>query len=158
MGRQQSNKPGRWGWFATKKDASRSWFDDEQVGDRPVGATLPPADPPDGPVRVRFFVDDVAGIALWPDARQEYGWPPRPAFEEEVLPMSKSLRDHITSWLDEYTEAVGNGDRSFNGIGHDRRGYQLSCELQDELGAGYLVRYGFHTAEVRHEVAERSHD
>lgn len=80
----------------------------------------------------------MSGIALWPNA---LGWPPRASFDADSLPMSAKLRTEIESWLSEQTGSMGDPDPS----DHDRRGHALSLRLQEELGAGYLVEYGFHT-------------
>ena len=105
------------------------------------------------PIRVRFFVDDVSGIAFWPDALGGPG-DERDSFDEAELPLSDGLRQRVQRWVDEYTEAVATGDRSFDLVAHDLRGHRLSLDLQAELGAGYVVQYSFNTSEGRQAAAD----
>src|SRR5689334_3152372 len=100
---------------------------------------------PGEPVVVRMFVDDVSGVGLWPGT---VGWPPRPSFREETLPIPAGLRGRIQAWVDDYTESI-LGPRSGSDVRwrleHAWRGHDLSEELQAALGDGYQVDYHFHT-------------
>lgn len=104
----------------------------------PDGVFVQPADFVPRTVRVRMFIDDVAGIALWPDL---VGWPPRPSFDLDTLPVERDLRDRIVAWAQEWP----------GGLDHDRRGHALSRELQERLGPGYRVEFDPSTEEGRLE-------
>ena len=111
-----------------------------------------PADFAPEPVLVRMFVDDVSGIGLWPST---VGWPPRPSFDENTLPISPDLHARIQVWVDEYTESIGGSYDRYGeqwGLDHDRRGRALGRELQAELGGDYQVEYLAHTRAGRDEA------
>jgi hypothetical protein len=111
----------------------------------PNGVFVRPADFVPEPVLVRMFVDDLSGVGLW---SSRVGWPPRPAFVEETLPIAAELRARVQAWVDDYTDSILGPREEYGGqraLQHDRRGYALSQELQAELGDGYLVEYSTHT-------------
>lgn len=107
---------------------------------------------------MRLMTDDVSGVALWLDLGQDY---PGSKFEyfflserepEDLLPITSGLRDRIRAWVDEYTASIGE-KVALDLLDHDRRGYALSQELQDELDdAEFKVKYVFETDELRREV------
>lgn len=107
-------------------------------------------------VKIRMMTDDTSDVALWPDLVWDYpGSKVQYLFEsddgvENLLPISPALRERIRAWVDEYTESIGPG--AALDPHHDRRGYLLSHELQEELGPDFEVSYHFETAEWRREV------
>jgi hypothetical protein len=108
-------------------------------------------------MRIRMFVDDISGIGLWPDLGWDYeGSPYAWVFsdsEDELvdLPMPEDLHRRIQVWVHEYTLAIGERV-PLDHVEHDRRGHRLSQELQDAVGADFVIEYKFSTAEVRREV------
>lgn len=134
---------GDWGWFAYPKSPATTF---RQNGER---RPLPrEREPHVGPIGIRMFVDDVSGIGLWPGK----GWhdlDPDP--DEETLPIADDLRGRIRDWVDEYTESIGAKPHWTleQLVDHDIRGDQLATELQDDLGADYVVEFSCNTAEGR---------
>ncbi|MBA2560437.1 MAG: hypothetical protein H0V07_11245 [Propionibacteriales bacterium] len=99
--------------------------------------------------RFRLMTDDVSGIALW-DAK---------ATEEleNQLPISGELRQRVKTWVNDYTETIGGVHRWWGAVElreHDRRGYQLSLDLQAALGPEYRIEYVFETSELRREIQQ----
>lgn len=69
---------------------------------------------------------------------------------EDNLPMPDDLRQRIKTWIDEYTQSIADPvvRRRWtldDEITHDRRGYELSRELQRVLGSNFRMDYKFHT-------------
>lgn len=98
------------------------------------------------PRRIRLMVDDVSGIALWDDGVSTDRL-------EDELPLPDDLRRRIRSWVDDYTRSIDSCESwsTDQYVAFDRRGYQLSVELQRALGAEYRIQYCFETDEVRRE-------
>ena len=96
------------------------------------------------PRHLRMFVDDVSEVVLWSEWGAEDGLVDR-------LPISESLRVRIKSWLDEYTLSIASKPRWSleEDVDHDRRGFVLCAELQEELGSGFEIKYLFHTSQAR---------
>ena len=94
-----------------------------------------------------MFVDDVSEVVLWSESGAE-------DHLEDRLPISESLRVRIKSWLDEYTLSIGSEPRwsQEENVDHDRRGFALCAELQEELGSGFKIEYRFHTSQARREL------
>ena len=93
-----------------------------------------------------MFVDDVSEVALWSEWGAE-------DHLEDLLPISTSLRVRIKSWLEEYTlhiteRVVWSGE---DNVDHDRRGFELCAEIQEELGSDFDIAYGFHTSQGTRE-------
>jgi hypothetical protein len=113
-------------------------------------------------VEIRMMTDDTSGVALWPDLHWDYpGSKVQYLFEsddevENLLTISPALRERIRAWVDEYTESISPGAPL--DPHHDRRGYVLSRELQDELGPDFKVTYHLETEELRREVKARRGD
>jgi len=134
---------GDWGWFAYPKSPATMY--------RQGGEHRPPPperEPHVGPIGIRMFVDDVSGIGLWPGK----GWHDHDLDpDEETLPIADDLRDRIRNWVDEYTESIGAMPHWTleQLVDHDIRGHQLATELQDDLGADYVVEFSCNTAEGR---------
>ena len=114
---------------------------------------------PAKPMTLRMFVDDIAGVGLWPDWAWDYpGSPFAYLFEDEpetLLSISGRLRDDIRAWVDEYTATLDEPRRAFEWAEHDRRGRRLSERLQTELNADdFRVQYKPHTRKVLEESME----
>jgi hypothetical protein len=93
------------------------------------------------PKRIRFMVDDVTDIALWTEGAAADNF-------QDTLPITEDLRQRIKSWVSEYTEGIVGGGRPWTAeraAEHDRRGYEMSIELQRALGPSYHVEYVFQT-------------
>jgi len=96
------------------------------------------------------MTDDITGIALWGQEIVEN--------LEDELPISAQLRHRIGSWVDGYTDMIGRKGHSGDEetlAAHDRRGYQLSLDLAEELGSTYQIEYHFETSAVREAVRGR---
>lgn len=151
MGETSEEEPTLYGWFTTDPTGRRHYFEG--------GSTTPFREPakPSKPMTIRMFVDDVSGIALWPDLAWAYpGSPFEHLFEakqlEDALPIPDALRGDIRSWVDEYTESIGARRSAAWGIDHDRRGRWLSEQLQEALAEDdFRVVYRPHTRVVRRE-------
>lgn len=98
------------------------------------------------PRRIRLMVDDVSGIALWDDEVSTDRL-------EDQLPLPDDLRRRVRSWVDEYTRSIERRESwtTDEYVAFDRRGYQLSIELQDALGPEYRIQYIFETQELEQE-------
>lgn len=92
------------------------------------------------------MVDDVSGIALWDDEVSTDQL-------EDELPLPDDLRRRVRSWVDEYTRSIDRRESwtADEYVAFDRRGYQLSIELQDALGPEYRIQYIFETQELKQE-------
>jgi len=91
------------------------------------------------------MTDDVAGVGLWDDEGD---------LDEADLPISDDLRARVRTWVDEYTETIGGTNRWWRKgelVAHDRRGWELSLDLQAALGPTYRVEYQFETSDLRSE-------
>jgi hypothetical protein len=92
------------------------------------------------------MTDDATGIALWDD---------NAGLDARELPIPDELRERIRDWVDQFTETVGGTNQGWRHpelLEHDRRGYQLSLDLQSALGPRYRVEYVFETQDLRHEA------
>jgi hypothetical protein len=98
------------------------------------------------PRRIRLMVDDVSGIALWDDEVSTDQL-------EDELPLPDELRRRVRSWVDEYTRNIDRRESwtPDEYVAFDRRGYQLSIQLQDALGPEYRIQYIFETQELEQE-------
>jgi hypothetical protein len=98
------------------------------------------------PRRIRLMVDDVAGIALWDDEVSADRL-------EDELPLPEDLRRRVRSWVDDYTRSIDRSEpwTTDQYVAFDRRGYELSMELQQVLGQEYRVEYHFMTQELRQQ-------
>jgi len=74
---------------------------------------------------------------------------------EDELPLPDDLRRRVRSWVDEYTRSIDRRESwsTAQCVAFDRRGYQLSVELQQVLGSEYRIQYCFETDEVRRELS-----
>jgi hypothetical protein len=99
------------------------------------------------PRRIRLMVDDVAGIALWDDGVSTDRL-------EDELPLPDDLRQRVRSWVDEYTRSIDRSESwtTDQYVEFDRRGHQLSIELQQVLGPEYRIQYDFMTQELRQKT------
>ena len=136
------------GWFVEDSRGRRNYFTD----DEPV--LPPPKVDRTKPKRIRFFSDDASGIALWPEVQHDFDtssvWPEYGEGRlEDNLPVSESLRQRIRAWVDEVTAEIESGTPMADPYEHDRRGYDLSVELQAALGAEYVITYLFETHAVK---------
>ena len=76
---------------------------------------------------------------------------------EQELPISTGLRDRILAWADDYYRFDG-GDRSVPMADFDERGFDLSRELQRELGELYTVQFYFTFAGDRSDLRKVAED
>lgn len=92
-----------------------------------------------------MFVDDMTGIALWPDAD----------FDDVDLPLPDDVRMRVQQWADEYAERIGDPTFEWTAdyvYDHDKRGYALSHDVRDALGEGFRLVYEFGTSRLRQEI------
>jgi hypothetical protein len=129
----------------------------------PPGAT-PGPDPAPSPRRsveqarrhpypVRMFTETCCAFALWGPLSERP--PTGPDVEEGLLesqlPISAGVREGILTWARDY-DRYDRGDRSISMDGFDRRGFDLSRELQRELGELYTVQFHFTFAGDRSDL------
>ena len=112
------------------------------------------------PMWIQMFIDDTTGIGLWHHEGNVEGLEDDLEDDlEDRLPMPDELRQRIKGWIDEYTAAILNpAPDQWTGpfqIEHDIRGYELSRELQEVLGARFRIQYMFHTREGRRLSEQR---
>lgn len=98
------------------------------------------------PVRLRFFAEEGAESCLWPDGEDG-------GVLEGRLTIPDDLRDRMSRWITEFNKRTQEnvpGPRTAEAHeDFDRRGYELSRELQQVLGPEYEVTYRFRNAAVR---------
>jgi hypothetical protein len=74
---------------------------------------------------------------------------------EDRLDIPENLRRRMAEWANEYSDrrrGMAHAWTQDQSQDYDRRGYAMSKELQNVLGADYFVDYHFITATVRDEV------
>lgn len=99
--------------------------------------------------RIRMMVDDVAEIALWDAERIS-------ECLEDELPLPDHLRDRLKGWAREYSDSISRGVSwsAAEYVDFDRRGYDISRELQSVLGPDYVVEYHFVSEEGRRALRD----
>lgn len=92
------------------------------------------------PLRVRMFLDDFSGIALWV---QGHVLPP---WNDSVVSVPADLRVALEAWIADGERLMASaGGASEEHVTHDLAGADLAMRLQVAVGDSFLVVYEFET-------------